>query len=48
MTAQWSLDDPAAVEGSELEKSFAFRKAFRELTGKPHQDLCEPPPRLAR
>lgn len=23
--------DPAAVEGSEVEKSLAFRKAFREL-----------------
>jgi protein-tyrosine-phosphatase len=31
MTAHWGLDDPAAVEGSEVEKSFAFRKAFREL-----------------
>ena len=25
------MDDPAAVEGSEVEKSLAFRKAFREL-----------------
>jgi protein-tyrosine-phosphatase len=31
MTAHWGVEDPAAVEGSEVEKSFAFRKAFREL-----------------
>ncbi|MGH9892103.1 MAG: arsenate reductase ArsC [bacterium] len=31
MTAHWGVDDPAAVEGSEVEKSLAFRKAFREL-----------------
>ena len=31
MTAHWGVDDPAAVEGSEVEKSLAFRKAFHEL-----------------
>ena len=31
MTAHWSLADPAAVEGTELEKRDAFRRAFREL-----------------
>jgi arsenate reductase len=31
MTAHWGVDDPAAVEGSKVEKSLAFRKAFREL-----------------
>ena len=31
MTAHWGIADPAAVEGSDTEKAFAFRKAFREL-----------------
>lgn len=31
MTAHWGVADPVAVEGSEVEKSLAFRKAFREL-----------------
>jgi protein-tyrosine-phosphatase len=31
MTAHWGVEDPAVVEGSEVEKSLAFRKAFREL-----------------
>jgi arsenate reductase len=31
MTAHWGVDDPAAVEGPDTEKWFAFRKAFREL-----------------
>jgi protein-tyrosine-phosphatase len=31
MTAHWGVDDPVAVEGNEVEKSLAFRKAFREL-----------------
>lgn len=31
MTAHWGVADPAAVEGSETEKWFAFRQAFREL-----------------
>jgi arsenate reductase len=31
MTAQWGIADPAAVEGSDAEKAFAFRKALREL-----------------
>ncbi len=31
MTAHWGVFDPAAAEGSELEKREAFRTAFREL-----------------
>jgi arsenate reductase len=31
MTAHWGIEDPAAVEGTEAEKTFAFRKALKEL-----------------
>ncbi len=31
MTAHWGIADPAAAEGSEADKAFAFRKAFKEL-----------------
>jgi arsenate reductase len=31
MTAHWSQPDPAAVEGTDLEKANAFREAFRTL-----------------
>src|ERR1700743_1129983 len=31
MTAHWGVADPAAVEGSDVEKATAFRKAFKEL-----------------
>ena len=31
MTAHWGVEDPAAVEGSEIEKWFAFRQTFKEL-----------------
>lgn len=31
MTAHWGVDDPVAVEGSELQRRQAFREAFRIL-----------------
>jgi len=31
MTAHWAIPDPAGVEGSDADKSFAFRKALKEL-----------------
>lgn len=31
MTAHWGIADPAAVEGIDSEKEFAFRKALKEL-----------------
>jgi arsenate reductase len=31
MTAHWGIADPAAVEGSDTDKAFAFRKALKEL-----------------
>jgi len=31
MTAHWGIEDPAAVEGTELEKQAAFMTAFRYL-----------------
>lgn len=31
MTAHWGIADPAAVQGTEADKAFAFRKALKEL-----------------
>jgi len=31
MTAHWGIPDPVAVEGTDIEKSFAFREAFRAM-----------------
>jgi arsenate reductase len=31
MTAHWGVADPAAAEGTDIEKATAFRKAFKEL-----------------
>jgi arsenate reductase len=31
MTAHWGIPDPAAVEGTEMEKKLAFRQAFKAM-----------------
>ena len=31
ITAHWGIADPAAAEGPDADKAFAFRKAFKEL-----------------
>jgi arsenate reductase (thioredoxin) len=31
LTAHWGIPDPAAVEGTDVEKMFAFRQAFRAM-----------------
>jgi len=31
MTAHWGIPDPAAVEGTEVDKKFAFRQAFKAM-----------------
>jgi arsenate reductase len=31
MTAHWGVEDPAAVEGLDIDKKTAFQKAFSEL-----------------
>jgi protein-tyrosine-phosphatase len=31
MTAHWGIADPAAVEGTDTQKAFTFRKALKEL-----------------
>jgi arsenate reductase len=31
LTAHWGIADPAAVEGTDADKAFAFRKALKEL-----------------
>jgi arsenate reductase len=31
MTAHWGIEDPAAIEGSDIEKARAFNTAFRYL-----------------
>jgi arsenate reductase (thioredoxin) len=31
MTAHWGIADPAAVDGTDVEKAIAFRRALKEL-----------------
>ena len=34
MTAHWGIADPAAADGTDAEKAFAFRRALQELEGR--------------
>jgi arsenate reductase len=34
MTAHWGIADPAAADGTEAEKAFAFRTALKEMEGR--------------
>ena len=47
MTAHWGIPDPAAVQGTEIEKGFAFRQAFR-CVGDANQAFLEPAARQHR
>jgi arsenate reductase len=46
MTAHWGIEDPAAVEGSDLEKQRAFNLAFRYLKNRISLLLATPIARL--
>lgn len=48
VTAHWGIDDPAAVEGTELERHEAFRSAFRALEHRIRLFTCLPIPSLER
>jgi len=48
MTAHWGIEDPAAVEGTDIDKQRAFNEAFRYLrnritafTALPHQSISK-------
>ncbi len=46
MTAHWGIADPAAVEGSDLDKAQAFNEAFRLMRNRIHAFLALPHDRL--
>jgi arsenate reductase len=46
MTAHWGIEDPAAVEGPDIEKQRAFNLAFRYLKNRISLLLALPIPRL--
>ena len=46
MIAHWGIEDPAAVEGSDIEKQRAFNLAFRYLKNRISLLLALPIPRL--
>lgn len=48
MTAHWGIEDPAAVEGSDIDKQRAFATAFRYLRNRIEQFLAIPLHRLDR
>ena len=41
MTAHWGIEDPAAVEGTDIDKERAFNEAFRFMT-QPHRRFRRP------
>ncbi|PPD41898.1 MAG: ArsR family transcriptional regulator [Methylocystis sp.] len=48
MTAHWGIEDPAAIEGTEIEKQAAFNQAFRYLKNRINQFVAIPVHRLDR
>ncbi|KAG9613499.1 hypothetical protein KCV01_g1156, partial [Aureobasidium melanogenum] len=46
VTAHWGIEDPSAVEGSELERKRAFATAFRYLRNRIAALVALPPDRL--
>jgi arsenate reductase len=48
MTAHWGVEDPAAVEGSDIEKERAFVTAFRYLRNRISAFVAIPVERLDR
>lgn len=46
MTAHWGIEDPAAVEGADIEKQRAFERAFCELRNRISLLLATPIDRL--
>jgi len=48
VTAHWGIDDPAAEEGSDIERQRAFATAFRHLKNRIDQFLAIPLHRLDR
>ena len=42
MTAHWGIPDPAAVEGTDVDKMFAFRQAFKALDTRIKLFLSQP------
>lgn len=46
MTAHWGIDDPAAVDGSDIEKQAAFNLAFRYMKSRIDLLLATPVARL--
>jgi arsenate reductase len=48
MTAHWGIEDPAAVEGSDIEKEHAFNTAFRYLKNRISVFTSLPIPSLDR
>lgn len=48
MTAHWGIEDPAAVEGSDIEKERAFLQAFRYLRNRISAFIALPVDKLER